>query len=125
MSAESETVRRKTESLRESVFTGVQASPPNRNSFHVSSPLPACPYTNVYGGEAESPPDVISSTFTYNHTEKQHGFRCDGLKCLQYTNLCTVVFTYTESTGFKQGLGDNSDKATKTELITILWQLPL
>lgn len=27
--------------------------------------------------EAESPPDVISSTFTYDHIEKQHGFRCD------------------------------------------------
>ena len=32
------------------MFTGVQASPPSRNSFHVSSSLPACPCTNVYGG---------------------------------------------------------------------------
>lgn len=42
-------VRQSGESLRESVFTGVLASPPNRNSFHVSSSLPACPYTNVHG----------------------------------------------------------------------------
>lgn len=48
-SAERETVERRRESLTESVFTGVQASPPNKNSFHVSS-LPTCPYTNVYGG---------------------------------------------------------------------------
>lgn len=47
---ESETVKRKTEkSLKDSVFTGVRASPPNMNSFHVSS-LPTCPYANVYGG---------------------------------------------------------------------------
>lgn len=48
-SVERETVERRRESLKESVFTGVQASPPNKNSFHVSS-LPTCPYTNVYGG---------------------------------------------------------------------------
>lgn len=29
--------------------------------------------------EVESPPDVISSTFTHNHFEEQHVFRCDGL----------------------------------------------
>lgn len=46
---ETETAKRKTESLRESVFTVVQASPPKRNSFHVSS-LPACPYASVYRG---------------------------------------------------------------------------
>lgn len=28
--------------------------------------------------EVESPPDVTSSTFTYNHTEKQHGSGADG-----------------------------------------------
>lgn len=45
MRAESETVKRK--SLRESVFTGVLASPPNRNSFHAPSSLPVYPHTNV------------------------------------------------------------------------------
>lgn len=46
--------------------------------------------------EAESPPDVISSTFTYNHIEHQHGFRCDGPQRVHYTvHVCTVyMFTY-------------------------------
>lgn len=34
--------------------------------------------------KVESPPDVISSTFTYNHIEKQHGCRSDGLSRIQY-----------------------------------------
>lgn len=34
--------------------------------------------------DVKSPPDVISSTFTYNHIEEQHGFRCDGLEHVHY-----------------------------------------
>lgn len=56
------------------------------NSFHVSS-LPTCKRLRR---EVESPPDVISSTFTYNHTEKQHGFSCDGLQQVQYMEYYSI-----------------------------------
>lgn len=47
--------------------------------------------------EAESPPDVISSTFTYNHTEKQHSLTCDDaftLLYLVYLQYSCIMLSY-------------------------------
>lgn len=109
-------VRQSRESLRESVFTGVQASPPNRNSFHVSSSLPACPYTNVHGGRLNHllmsfPQLSLTITSRNNMVSDARGFNLYG--------ACTVNrVTYTMSTGLKDEL--SRDKATETEHINIL-----
>lgn len=77
----------------------------------VHLPIRKCLWRKV-----ESPPDVISSTFTYNHIEKQHG-----LKHVQYTEyLQCSIHTHTDDVamviGLKQEL--SRDKATRTQLIT-------
>lgn len=80
--------------LRESVFTGVLASPPNRNSFRAPSSLPVYPHTHKRPlREVESPPDVISLTFTHNHFEEQHVFRRAGLERVrQMVDPCAICY---------------------------------
>lgn len=94
-------VRQSGESLRESVFTGVLASPPNRNSFHVSSSLPACPYTtSMEGGWITS-----WCHFLNFHLQSHWGTTWFqmwwALTCTAYSARTVHMFTYAMSTGLK------------------------
>lgn len=86
------------------MFTGEQASPPNRNSFHVSS-LPTCPNANVYRGRL-------------NHLLMS--FPQHSLTITLRKNM--VLHSTVYSTVFKMSnlQASNGDSATKTELINIL-----
>lgn len=119
--------RERQRSLRESVFTGVQASPPNRNSFHVSS-LPTCPYANVYGGRLTHllmsfPQLSLTITMRNNIVSNVSGFNIQSFSVFTVHMDCDVI-----STGLTLELSNNGDKATTTALIDSLlnacWQLP-
>lgn len=62
--------------------------------------------------EAESPPDVISSTFTHNHFEEQHVFRCEGLDRVR--SMVRAQLTSVMSTGLKDEFSSNMDPAPQT-----------
>lgn len=100
---------------KESVFTDVQASTPNTNSFRVSS-LPTCPYAYVCGGRLNHllmsfPP--LSLTITLRNSMVSDSLL---LLHVQYELWYRAIITYTNVMliGLKHKLPNNGYKASKT-----------